>query len=129
MTKFEQAKIAIERHFSDVSFSGYVFCATHIHDGSLNESYAGFIGGLRKLVGVRIEMLIYDPKRNSVNFYGCEKHAKEVSLVMSRKWTLLDWEECPLEPLHNATDYFVDGRKFEGWDYYLNAISDKLRLQ
>jgi hypothetical protein len=81
------------------------------------------------LVGIRIEMLIYDPKRNSVNFYGCKKHAKEVSSVMSRKWTLLDWESCPLEPLYNATDYFVEGRTFEGWGYYLDAISDKLRLQ
>ena len=128
MTKLDQVKKALEEHFDDVSFSGCVFCAKHVHDGRLNQAFPGLIGDLRQLSGVKVELLIYDPRRQYVVFYGCEKHATEVASVFSRKWTILDWEECPLEPLYCTVDYFVEGRVFDGWGMYLDAISDKLRI-
>ena len=123
MTKQEQVKKAIERHFEKVYAVGNVFCAIHVHDGRFNQSYAGFVGDLRKLVGEPIELFIYDLNRQHVIFYGSKKHAEKVSKVMSRQWILLDWSDCPLGPLYCATDYFANGREFSGWGFYLRPIS------
>ena len=127
MKKLCLIKNSLEEFFDDVSFKGHIFCVTHVHDGRINQSFAGLIGDVRSFFGVKVELLIYDPRREHVIFYGCEKHAKEIAALSSSGWTILDWEDCPLEPLYCATDYFVEGRVFDGWDYYLNAISDKIR--
>ena len=124
MTKFEQIKKALEKHFCNVSYRGNLFCVEHVHDGLFDQSFAALVGDLRVLSKARIELLVYDPRRQYVVFYGSEKHAKEVSLVMSKEMVLLSWEKCPFDPLYSAVDYFAGDRCFEGWDPYLCAISE-----
>ena len=89
MTNLEQIKKALEKHFSNVSYRGTLFCVEHVHDGRFDQSFAGLVGDLRVLSKARIELLVYDPRRQYVVFYGSEKHAKEVSLVMSKEMVLL----------------------------------------
>lgn len=123
MTKQEQVKRAIEWHFEKVYAVGNVFCAIHVHDGRFNQSYSEFVGDLRKLIGETVELFIYDPSRRHVVFYGSKKNAEKVSKVMSKHYCMLDWDDCPLEPLYSAVDYFTDERDFQGWNYYLAPIS------
>lgn len=125
MMNLIQLKKALEEHFEDVFFVGYVFCVKHVHDGRFNQAYSEFVGELRLLTGLKIELFIYDPRRLQVVFFGCEAHAKDVSSIVSRRWIHLAWEDCPLEPLYCAVDYFVNDQVFKGWKHYLSVITDK----